>query len=530
MKKNMVFGIAMTILLGVMLYFLLPVLSLQFYMLPIIGIVFVLTLFLGTFEIENTALENTRLNGYQKCLLGICSLLTLYVLVGFIGSSAFFTWETKQAQLALVDIVEFDSTVPNVDMAHLIILDEQDALRASEKLITETNPTLGSLFQIGEGTLSVVQDKPYWIFPMEYRSFFKWVSQRGNIPGYIKVSATDFNDSEFVNVTYAISPTGYLSQDLKRTVYTRYSGYGLRDYSFEVDDDGKPYWVVTAYKKSTWMSTEVVEGVIIVDPVNGEMVFYNVGDQPEWVDRVYDVSMFDKQLSWYGKYINGWWNPSDEGKLKDTEGKGYVFKDGNIYFYTGLTSYGKDSATTGFVIYNPRTGEAEYNRLSGSIEQKAIGLMEELVQNAGYTASYPYLININGEATYFSTLKGNSGNVVGYAFASVRNYKAVAWGKTLREAQTEYNRSLLRESGSNALAGQSVSLEVAEGSVSRVGVLSEGYYVVKFVGNSQLYVVNSEQFPYVALTVQGDVVTIGYLETESSEKIDAISFSNKSIQ
>lgn len=116
------------------------------------------------------------------------------------------------------------------------------------------------------------------------------------------------------------------------------------------------------------MSTLKVLGTIIVDPVTKDMTFYDVDQQPEWVDRVFSMETFDKQQNWYGKYVNGWWNPSDEGKLQDTEGMGYVFKNKTLYFYTGMTSVGKDSATTGFVIFNPKNGEAEYNRISGSIE------------------------------------------------------------------------------------------------------------------------------------------------------------------
>lgn len=355
-------------------------------------------------------------------------------------------------------------------------------------------------------------------------------SNSGEIPGYLQVSATDFNDSQFVDYQFGVSPSGYLSDDLKRTIYLKYPNYGLTDYSFEVDDEGNGYWVVTAFTNETWTSTMKVVGTVIVNPVNKDMQFYKVGEQPTWVDRVFSMDTFDKQLGWYGRYINGWWNPSDEGKLVDTQGKGYVFKDNTLYFYTGMTSVGKDSATTGFVIYNPKNGEAKYNRISGSIETKAVGLMEELVQNAGYKANFPYLININGEATYFSTLKGNSGNVVGYAFASVQNYKAVAWGKTLREAQTEYSRVLLREGGNNALTAQSSALSTAQGTISRIGILTDGYFIVKLVGDDTLYVVNSEQFPLISLSSEGDFVKISYLKDDAAEKIDALDFENTSIK
>jgi hypothetical protein len=467
--------------------------------------------------------------GLRFIWLSVFVLTAVYLGVAFVGSSSFFTWQTKQAELKIVEVKAFDTSVPNVDMQNLVILDEEDARRTSEKLITEKDATMGSLYQIGEGTLSVVGQKPYWIFPMEHRGFFKWLTTKGKIPGYLKVSATNFNDAVFVDSAFTVSPSSFWMEDLKRSVYMQYPQYGLTDLSFEIDEAGKPYWVVTAYKHATWISTPHVEGTIIVDPTTNTMTFHAVGQQPEWVDRVYGMAFFDKQLDWYGTYMGGWWNPSDTGKLQDTEGMGYVFKEGQLYFYTGLTSVGKDSATTGFVIFNPRSGEAQYHRISGSVEMKAVGLMEELVQNSGYTASFPYLINLNGEATYFSTLKGNSGNVVGYAFASVKNYKAVAWAETLREAQTAYNRALLREGSSNSLSGQEQDVVTIKGTVGRIGLLSDGYYILQIGGAKQFYVVNSEQFPMVALTAFGDFVTLTHLKSEATDKIDVMTFQNSTV-
>ena len=119
---------------------------------------------------------------------------------------------------------------------------------------------------------------------------------------------------------------------------------------------------------------------------------------------------------------------------------------------------------------------------------------------------------------------------MGYAFASVQNYKAVAWAQTLREAQTEYGRALLREGGNNALTAQNADLIQVKGEVSRVGILTGGYYILKLVGNDVLYVVNSEQFPMVSLTAEGDMVSISHLKDPSAEKIDAFDFVNESIR
>lgn len=530
--KKLLLGVFTVLVLAITIYITLPVLSLNFIHLPVILLglsIFVLAIAFvnGVPKAEN---DKYRLTLFQKFSYVFLGITTLIVVIGFVSTFSLFNWKTKQVELNIVESKNFDTSVPNVDMKNLILLDEENALRSCERLITETNPTLGSQFQIGEGTLTVVENKPYWVFPLEYRGFFKWLSTKGEIPGFIKISATNATDATFVEFPYNLSPSGLFSSDLKRAVYLKYPQYGLTDMSFEVDDNGEGRWVITAYSNKNWLATPYVKGSIVVNPATGEMTFYEVNKQPKWVNRVFSTDFFESQLDWYGKYIGGWWNPSDKGKLQSTEGMGYVFKENELYFYTGITSVGKDSATTGFIIYNPRNGEAVYNKVSGSIETRAMAAMEELVQNAGYKATFPYLINLNGEATYFSTLKGNSGNIVGYAFASVENYKALAQGPTLREAQSAYAKSLLREGGANSLAEQSDQAEKVSGVVSRVGALNESDFALKFIGDNRLFIVSTEQYPMIALTKEGDKVKITYIETTDTERVDALTFENQSIQ
>lgn len=525
-KIQGIIALLMVLTGAALLWLTLPVLSINFIQLPILVATLGLVIgIIGGIDYKTPGGKNQlKLGGAVFTAAGV-------LMVGMLVYSwSFFHWETQKNMLT-VETKTFSESVSNVDLANLVILDEQDAIKFSEKLITEKNPALGSVFSISEtyGTLSVVDGKPFWIFPLEHSGFFKWLSNK-DVPGYLKVNATT-GQSEFVEKTYSVAPSAFFGKDLKRSIYFKYPSTGLTDYSFEVDEAGDPYWVITAYTHKTGYSTKEVTGAVVVNAATGEDVYYEAGKQPEWIDRVFSLEIFQEELDNWGKFANGWWNPSDTGKLRNTEGFGYVFNEGNIYFYTGITSYGGDEATTGFIIFNPRTGVGEYNKISGSIETKAIGLMEELVQNAGYTAKFPYLININGEATYFSTLKGNSNNVVGYSFASVQNYRAVAWGKTLKEAQTNYARALVREGGSaNAISEQSDLADQTEGIVSRVGMTNEGYYLVKLVGNDIYFIVSSDEFPAVALTAAGDTVKVKYLATEEKKMIDAIEFVNNSIQ
>ncbi|MCK8059698.1 MULTISPECIES: hypothetical protein [unclassified Fusibacter] len=527
MKHTLIGAVAGGLATALIAILVLPVISFNFlgviFLLGVFSVVAITAGFIGQ-DVKAVNLTHAKIFGV------ILAASLGYFVIGTIGSSAIFNASTKQQMLDVKELV-FDESVPNVDMENLIIWDESDAIRFGEKLITEKDASLGSMYYISEeyGTLSVVDGKPNWLFPLEHSGFFKYLSNK-TIPGYIKVNATT-GDAEFVDLEYSVAPSAAFGDDLKRVVYSKYKTVGLTDFSFEEDDKGHPQWVITAYTHKTWLTTSDVLGVVIVDPVTKDAAFYDKGEQPEWVDRVSSMDIFSEQLDDWGAYVNGWWNPSDAGKLQNTNGIGYVFKEGNLYFYTGITSYGGDEATTGFMIYNPRTCSAQYNRMSGSTEQKAMGLMEELVQNAGYTAKYPYLININGEATYLSTLKGNSGNVVGYALSSVKNYRAVAWGKTLREAQTQYNRILISEGAStNALSDQFDSLEEVKGTVSRVGAYKDGYYLLKIESNETLYMVSADQYPRIALTEKGDQVVVSFLKTDETVKIDAIDFKNTSIK
>lgn len=524
MLKGSIVGLIVVLLIALVV---LPVLSFSF-----AGIVLLTMIFAVIFIGVGYLTQDRKAITHKHAKIGgvIFALSLAYLVIGSIASSGIFRAEAKHQMLDVEEVV-FDETVPNVDMDNLIIWDESDAIRFGEKLITEKDPSLGSMYTISKeyGTLSVIQGKPYWLFPLEHSGFFKYMKNQ-SIPGYIKVNATS-GDASFVDNEFKVAPSAYFFDDLKRVVYAEYKNMALTDYSFEEDENGHPQWVITAYTHKTGLSTSNVVGVVIVDPATKAVAFYEKGQEPSWVDRVSSKEIFKEHLDDWGRYVNGWWNPSDTGKLKNTDGIGYVFKDGNLFFYSGITSYGGDEATTGFLIYNPRTGQAQYNRISGSTEQKAMGLMEELVQNAGYTAKYPYLININGEPTYLSTLKGNSGNVVGYALASVKNYRAVAWGKTLRDAQMEYNRILIAEGGmTNTISDQYDSLEKVEGTVSRVGSVRDGYFLVKLTGNDILYSVSSDQYPLIALTQAGDSVEIAYLQTEETVQIDAMNFVNLSIK
>ena len=110
----------------------------------------------------------------------------------------------------------------------------------------------------------------------------------------------------------------------------------------------------------------------------------------------------------------------------------------DVYMYTGVTSLTNDESLTGFVLINQRTKEAKYYSTSGAKETSAQSSAEGLVQQYEYEASFPLLLNIDGEPTYFMSLKDSSKLVKGYAMINVGQYSIGATGNTLTSCIENY--------------------------------------------------------------------------------------------
>ena len=80
------------------------------------------------------------------------------------------------------------------------------------------------------------------------------------------------------------------------------------------------------------------------------------------------------------------------------------------------------------------------------------GSAQGQVQNLGYQATFPLLLNISGEPTYFMALKDDAGLVKMYAMVNIQKYQWVATGDSIRECEKAYSQ-LLKTNGITAGAG-----------------------------------------------------------------------------
>lgn len=454
--------------------------------------------------------------------------------VALIAFSPIFMPSSHRNLIGNVEEIEFSSQINHMDLKQLPIIDKDLAYKLADKKLGEI-PSLGSQVTIGDLSLQSVAGQLYYVGPLEHSSFFKWLTNHEGTKGYIKVSATNQNDVQLVtelngeDIHLKYIPSAYLFSDLDRYAYFKDMRAGHTDYTFELDDEGNPYWVITRYDNAIGITEQKAIGTEIINVQTGETNIYDIENTPSWVDRIQPSTYINNYLNKWGELVHGILNFSDKDKLKPTQGMNIIFNDEVCYYYTGITSVGNDEGLVGFMLTNTRTGETTMYKTSGATEIASMESAEGKVQQYGYTATFPYLINIQSEPTYFMTLKDSNGLVKQYAMVNVKNYNTVAVGDTL---QSTLNRYLEALTNTNISLEGSNSEESLVGEVERIGlVVKEGssIYDIKIKGQDKLFSVSTETSRSVALTNVGDTVSLKFIKVGDGDYIITNSFENLSL-
>lgn len=460
-------------------------------------------------------------------------LFVLILIFGSIASSKLFHSTTMYEQIGEVTDYSFTEEILPIDQSQIPVVDSRLAYKQGDKKLGEI-PALGSQVKVGVFTIQEVNGELIFVAPLEHTGFFKWLNNH-TTPGYITVDATNPNDVELVqeidgkpiNLKYLSSC--YFGEEITR--YVRNSGYltaGLTDYSFELDDDGKPYWVITKYENLTIWSSPEATGTIIVDAQTGEINEYSISDTPSWVDIIQPKSFIDDQIDNWGSLVHGAFNFSNEDEFRKTPGMLTVYNNGTCYYYTGLTSVGNDDATIGFVMVDTRTKEAKRFLMSGATEEAAMRSAEGVVQDLGYTAMEPVPLNLNGIPTYFMTLKDDEGLIKQYAMVNIENYSIVAVADTISLTQSQY-MSRMTATGNNVAFSDEAYSHKLTGTVTRISSNVEAgntvYYLIINNDENKLFVASYNVSPELPITREGDEVEISYIDT-GSEKVTISTFEN----
>lgn len=402
-------------------------------------------------SINNMVLQASDFKSKRVILsLGITIAVVLIFIIGSILSSPIVN-ASKYRKLINIETRDFLTDIEEISYKEIPLLDKDSAtLLGSRKMGSMVEYV--SQFEVSNAYTQInMNNSPVRVTPLEYGSFFKWISNRSEgIPAYIRIDMAT-QDVECIKLDEGIkySKSEHFGRNLYRYLRFKYPTYIFDEPSFEVNDDGIPYWICPVKDYTIGLfGGESISRVILVNAITGEHTNYKVEDVPTWVDHVYSADLLIRYYDYYGTLKHGYWNTlfSQKDCLKTTDGYNYIALDDDVWVYTGVTSVGGDESNVGFVLMNQRTAETRYYSIAGAEEYSAMSSAEGQVQNLGYKATFPLLLNINNEPTYFIALKDDAGLVKKYAMVNISKYQIVAIGDTVLECEKTYN-TLLRSSG-----------------------------------------------------------------------------------
>lgn len=522
-------------------YFNLPVLNYGFIALPIILlIVTIIGVFIFTrFKVVNEK-KIQMIEKPNKLFFIIIGLLLFYMLVFplFTSLPMFRSQSFKNLIGSVADGKSIANHIEPISIDEIRVVDEELAYLLGEKILG-SQPALGSQVELGHFCIQKVGDDLYWVAPLLHSGFFKWWNNQEGTSGYVMVSATNERDVKLVqkiagkDIKIKYQTEAFFGSQIQRHLYFNgFATVGLTDYTFEIDDLGNPFWVATVYDKKIGFAGNDATGIVVVNVQTGAMTEFKIAEAPKWVDRVQPIDFVEEQLNDWGEYVHGYWNFSNANKLQITEGLTLVYgKDNKSYWYTGLTSVGKDESAVGFVLVDTRTKETTFYKQSGATEFAAQGSAEGKVQEKGYKSSLPIPYNINSIPTYVMTLKDDGGLVKMYAMVAISDYTIVGVGNSMREALTSF-KSAYNMTGNKLNASSLTNKKQLKSIVTRItNDVKNGnsfyYFTTKdypniFVGSSQI----SNQLP---VTIVGDSVRISF-DIDNEEVIDVATFENTTMK
>ena len=391
----------------------------------------------------------------------------------------------------------FAEDIAEADYSSIPVIDKDSAELLGNRAMGSI-PEYVSQFEIS-GIYSQInyQGHPVRVSPLVYADLFKWFINRSQgIPAYVLVDMTT-QEAQVVKLEQPIlySESEPLARNIDRYVQLKYPTYMFDEKSFELDEDGTPWWVFPVQKKTVGLfEGTTISRVVLVNACTGETEDYELADCPQWVDRAYPSDLIVEQFNWRGLYSGGWLNsvlgqvgvvrttPGTDGNL----GYNYIAQNDDVYLYSGVSSVTADNSIVGFILANQRTGEATYFSMAGATEQSAMQSAEGQVQNLRYTATFPLLLNIEGQPTYFMALKDGAGLVKKFAMVNIESYQYVAVGDTVAACQQEYVKMLASNGVLTADQAQSAAVAATPGEPAEGTIATMAQAVID--GNSHFYV------------------------------------------
>ncbi len=517
-------NLLVTVLFGaVYFYVTLPALNLKnesFY-----GFLILLCLVYIVCAILTSGFQGTGAKGYFGFVKKQCKipgiLIAAAVLAMVLGSVVGWTIFRSGAYRDLLTVTtgDFAAEVEEIGYDQIPMLDRDSATKLGNRKLGELADMV-SQFEVDDDYTQInYKGRPVRVTGLYYGDWIKWLNNRANgLPAYLIIDMVTQN-VEVVRLQEGIRYTTaeHFGRNLQRYLRFRYPTYMFDKPAFEIDEQGTPYWVCPRIDKTIGLfgGADIV-GAVLVNAVTGETAYYPVSQVPTWVDHVFTAELIIQQYDYHGTYINGFINSlfGQRDVTKTTDGYNYLAIGDDVYMYTGITSVVSDESNVGFILSNQRTKETRFYSVAGAEEYSAMASARGQVQQMNYTATFPLLLNIAEQPTYFMALKDAAGLVKMYAMVNVSQYQIVATGSTVADCERNYRQMLLNgdliDADSGTLPEEQLALtEPHSGTVSEIrSAVMDGNTVYYLRMDGQWYSGKAADNPALILLNVGDKVTV----------------------
>lgn len=515
--------LGVTLAVGAAYFYLsLPAINLQdegFY-----GFLFLLCVTYMVCAVITSGFQGNGAKGYFTFVKKQCKLPALIlaaalvvIIVGSIVGSVIFR-SADYAELLTIQTGDFASQVTEISYDQIPMLDKDSAERLGDRKLGELSDMVSQFEVVDDYTQINYQGRPVRIATLMYADWIKWFTNRGEgLPAYLLVDMVD-QSVELVRLEEGIRYTTveHFGRNLHRYLRFHYPTYMFEDPVMEIDEAGTPYWICPRLVKTIGLFGGVdIRGAVLVNAITGESEYFE--EAPAWVDNLYSADLVIEQYDYYGMYHNGFWNSifGQKDVTVTTDGYNYIALGDDVYVYTGITSTGGDQSNIGFILTNQRTKDTTYYACAGATEYSAMDSAEGELQNLRYVATFPLLLNVGGQPTYFMAMKDAAQLVKQYAMVNVEQYQIVATGSTVAECEKNY-LAMMRSSGlsDGTLAGDTETVSGTLGDIRSVVVEGTTVFYLRLTGESVYYTISAATCPDTVILNVGDRVEICYTPGE----------------
>ena len=507
-------------------YFELP--ALNFHAEEFYVFVFLLCAVYCVCAVLTSGFQGEGVKGYFGFVKKQCTIpfLVLVALIAAIIIGGLTSWVVIRAgsysKLLSIKDGDFASEVEEISYNQIPMLDEDSAARLGSRKLGELADMVSQFEILPSYTQINYQGRPVRVTSLAYGDLVKWFTNRSaGLPAYLIIDMVT-QEAEVVRLDEGMKYTTaeHFGRYLPRHLRFHYPTYMFADPVFEINEEGEPYWVCPRMVKTIGLfgGTDI-QGAVLVNAVTGESQYYE--EVPNWVDHVYDANLIMEQYDYYGMYHNGFINSifGQRDVTHTTEGYNYIAIGDDVYMYTGVTSVTSDQSNIGFILSNQRTKETHFYSVAGATEASAQASAMSQVQQMRYVATFPLLLNIADQPTYFMSLKGEDGLVKMYAMVNVQQYNIVETGSTVAECEANYRRALadsglISDGDAEAVPSDQEEISGAIAEIRTAVLDGNSYYFLRLEGQDTFYAVNAAENPLAVILNAGDQVTIAYTAGE----------------